>query len=114
MWVLSLDGRTRLRAMRQVARGGRHGLVVTAREVLAIALGDAASGFILAHNHPSGSPEPSAADVAMTRSVADAAAIVGVPLLDHVIVTAHGEHRSLLDLGFVTGREGPTSCAEDA
>ena len=99
MWVLSVDGRTRLKGARQVARGGRHGLVVTAREILAAALADAASAIILVHNHPSGSARPSEADVEMTRAVARAADIVGVPLLDHVVVIADGSYVSLLDEG---------------
>jgi DNA repair protein RadC len=95
MWVLAMDGRNRLRGARRVAQGGRHGLSVTAREILSAALLDAASGFVLVHNHPSGSAEPSGEDVTMTDAVAAAAAVVGVPLLDHVIVTATS-YRSLL------------------
>ncbi len=101
MWVLSVDGRNRLRGVRCVAQGGQHGLVVAAREILRAALSDAASGFVLVHNHPSGEPTPSPADVEMTRAVAAAADVVGVPLLDHVIVTASGAYASLLDAGLI-------------
>ncbi|MBW2454977.1 MAG: DNA repair protein RadC [Deltaproteobacteria bacterium] len=101
MWVLSLDGRNRCRGSRRVAQGGQHGLVVAAREILRAALGDAASGFVLVHNHPSGEPTPSQADVDMTRAVVAAADVVGVPLLDHVIVTASGAYASLLDAGLI-------------
>jgi len=101
MWVLSLDGRMRLRGARRAAQGGRHGLIVTAREILGLALADAATGFVLVHNHPSGSPAPSEADITMTRAICRAADIVGVPLLDHVVVTASGDYCSLLDEGFV-------------
>jgi DNA repair protein RadC len=45
-----------------------------------------AAAFLLVHNHPSGDPTPSGPDVAMTAEVAAAAAVVGVPLLDHVVV----------------------------
>jgi DNA repair protein RadC len=108
MWVLSLDGRNGLRGMRCVAQGGRHGLTVTAREILAAALGDGACGFILVHNHPSGSPEPSAADQRMTESVARAADVLGVPLLDHVIVTPSGDYCSMLEAGCL----GPVTASE--
>lgn len=104
MWVLALDGRNHLRGARRVAQGGRHGLSITASEILSAALLEAASGFVLVHNHPSGSAEPSPEDVRMTDAVADAAAIVGVPLLDHVIVTRAG-YTSLLERGVVVHAE---------
>jgi DNA repair protein RadC len=75
-----------MKAARRVASGGIHGLHVAARDPLRIALREAATGFVLVHNHPSGDPAPSEEDIAFTRSVAGAAAIVGVPLFDHVIV----------------------------
>jgi DNA repair protein RadC len=74
---------------------------VTAREILRCALGDAASAIVLAHNHPSGDPTPSDEDAAMTRAVARAAEVVGVPVLDHVVVTASGEYVSLLERGLL-------------
>ncbi len=101
MWLVAVDGRNRVRGVRKLARGGRHGLVISAREVLSAALSEAASAFVLVHNHPSGTSSPSPEDVAMTRTVAEAAEIVGVPLLDHVIVTASGAYCSLLDEGLL-------------
>lgn len=99
MWVLSLDGRNHLRGTRRVAQGGVHRLVVTPRDVLAAALADAASTFVLVHNHPSGDPTPSPDDVTTTRLVADAGTLMGVPLVDHVILAADGSYRSMLELG---------------
>jgi DNA repair protein RadC len=98
MWLLSLDGQNGTRAVRRVAQGGLHGCSVTARDILRVALGDAASAIVLVHNHPSGDPKPSAEDIAMTRVVAEAAEIVGVALVDHVVVSGGG-HVSLLELG---------------
>jgi DNA repair protein RadC len=90
LWLLALDGRSRLLAVRCVARGGLHGLSVGASEPLRIALRATATAFVLVHNHPSGDPTPSVEDVAFTRRVAAAAAIVGTPLVDHVVVTRDG------------------------
>ena len=105
MWVVSLDGRNRLRGTRRVAQGGLHGCAVSARDVLRAAIGDAASGFVLVHNHPSGDPTPSAEDVRMTEAVARASAVVGVPLVDHVVVA--GElHASMLELGYLDSLSG--------
>lgn len=90
LWLLALDGRSRLRAVRCVAKGGLHGLGVRPADPLRLALRASASGFVLVHNHPSGDPTPSREDVTFTERVAAAAAIVGTPLLDHVIVTRDG------------------------
>lgn len=90
LWLLALDGRSRLRAVRCVARGGLHGMGVRAADPLRLALRAAASGFVLVHNHPSGDPTPSDEDVTFTRRVAAAGVVVGVPLLDHVVVAGGG------------------------
>jgi DNA repair protein RadC len=70
-------------------------------DILRAALADAASRMVLIHNHPSGDPDPSVEDIVLTRLVAGAAAVVGMPLTDHVIVTSTGDYVSLLDLGMV-------------
>lgn len=112
MWVVSLDGRNRLRAARRVAQGGLHGCAVSARDVLRSALADAASAFVLVHNHPSGDPTPSGEDVLMTAAVARAARIVGVPLVDHVVI-AGARHASLLELGVLDEDDARTSLTPD-
>jgi DNA repair protein RadC len=101
LWLLALDGQHGLRAARRVASGGIHGLHVGSRDPLRIALREAASAFVLVHNHPSGDPEPSEEDVTFTRTVVDAAEIIGTPLLDHIIV-ARRKTVSMLERGFVS------------
>jgi DNA repair protein RadC len=103
MWVISLDGRNGMRGARQVAQGGLHGCAVSARDILRAALADAAAALILVHNHPSGDSAPSPEDVEMTRVVAAAGMVVGVPLVDHVILAPDGHYSSLLDLGMLGG-----------
>jgi DNA repair protein RadC len=98
LWVLLLDGRNGLRATRRVASGGIHGLHVSVRDVLRIALREAASAFILVHNHPSGDPTASSHDETFTRAMTEGAKLVGCPLLDHVIV-ARQRASSMLHLG---------------
>jgi DNA repair protein RadC len=100
LWVLGLDGRNNLRAARCVASGGIHGLHVSARDVLRSVLREAASAFVLVHNHPSGDPAASDEDVAFTKAVERGAAAVGTPLLDHVIV-ARRRSLSMLDAGLL-------------
>jgi DNA repair protein RadC len=87
LWVLSLDGRNGLRGARRVSQGGLHGYSVAARDILRAALADAASKMVLIHNHPSGDPDPSVEDIVLTRTVSRAAAAVGTPLTDHVIIS---------------------------
>ncbi|HLM76257.1 MAG TPA: DNA repair protein RadC [Polyangiaceae bacterium] len=104
LWVIALDGRNAVRGTRRVAQGGLHGCSVAPRDILRAALADAASAILLVHNHPSADPTPSMEDLAMTRAVAEAAAVVGMPLLDHVIIGASGRYASLLDLGAMPQR----------
>jgi DNA repair protein RadC len=100
LWMLALDGRHGLRAARKVASGGIHGLHVAPRDTLRVALREAASAFVLVHNHPSGDPAPSSEDVAFTQAVAQAAHVVGTPLLDHVVV-AKRRATSMLEAGLL-------------
>lgn len=101
MWVLALDCRNGLRASRRIAEGGLHGCSVDARDVLRAAIREAATAFVLVHNHPSGDPTPSTEDVELTHMIARAATAIGTPLLDHVIIGGES-HVSLFDLGLVS------------
>ncbi len=96
--VLCLDARSGLLREAIVAEGSVDSCHVDPREVFAPAIACRASGVVLVHNHPSGDPTPSPEDIAMTRLVAQAAEVVGVALVDHVVV-ARGRHSSMLDLG---------------
>jgi DNA repair protein RadC len=58
-----------------------------------------AAALVLAHNHPSGDPEPSAEDVALTRRLASAGTLLGIEVLDHVIIGEHGRFVSLKERG---------------
>jgi DNA repair protein RadC len=90
LWLLALDGQNDIRGLRKLAMGGSSGLAVQAADVLRAALETGARGFVLAHNHPSGDPTPSSADLALTSIVAAGARAIGVPLLDHVVVSRRG------------------------
>ena len=107
LWLLALDGHHGLRAARRVASGGIHGLHVAARDPLRIALREGASAFVLVHNHPSGDPTPSPEDLSFTRVVERAAAVVGTPLVDHVVV-ARRRALSMLEAGMLLASSGAT------
>jgi DNA repair protein RadC len=84
--VLFLDARNRLLADEAQARGTVNHTPVYPREVVRRALELHATAIVLAHNHPSGDPAPSRADIEMTREVKLAAEALGIALHDHVIV----------------------------
>jgi len=73
---------------------------VYTREVIKRALDLGASALILVHNHPSGDPTPSAADVMVTKDIVKAATTLGIAVHDHLII-GRGRHTSLRDLGLL-------------
>lgn len=73
---------------------------VYTREVIKRALELSATAIILVHNHPSGDPNPSRADIEMTKTIADAAEPLGISIHDHIIVGKHG-HASFRGLGLL-------------
>jgi DNA repair protein RadC len=88
-----VDARHRVTGYAEIARGTLNATRFTPRDVLVPALHAGAAGIIVAHNHPSGSVDPSRADRQVTVALRDACAMIGVPLLDHIIVT-DAEHFS--------------------
>ncbi len=96
--ALYLDSQYRLIVCEEVSRGTLTQASVYPREIIKAALHHHAAALILAHNHPSGVSEPSRADLALTRHLRKALALVDVRLLDHLIVTAN-EATSLAELG---------------
>ena len=87
---LFLDAQNRVIDFQELFRGTLTQTSVYPREVVIEALACQASAVILAHNHPSGSPEPSRADELLTRTLKQALALVDVRVLDHFIVTRSG------------------------
>lgn len=88
--LILLDGRHQVRRVTTVASGGATGSLVPVREVLSLALRHDAAAIALAHNHPSGSVDPSAEDVAVTHRLRQACDEIGLRFLDHVVVA--GDH----------------------
>lgn len=84
--VLFLDSRHRVIAVDPMFAGGIDGCEVHPREVVRACLAYNAAAVIFCHNHPSGRPEPSAADRAITRRLGEALALIEVRVLDHIVV----------------------------
>lgn len=105
MWVMSIDAKNLVRGCRKVALGGAHVCGTHPRNVLRTALLEGAVGMIVVHNHPSGNPAPSMDDILMTKRLLQASDVAGITLVDHLIVGANDDYRSLLDLGFIPERQ---------
>jgi len=84
--VMFLDNRHRLIKYEELFYGTIDGASVHPREVVKAALRHNAAALIIAHNHPSGVPEPSRADESITRRLKEALAIVDIRVLDHIVV----------------------------
>ena len=98
--MLSLDTRNNLVKISDISVGTLNASVVHPREVFKEAVQASAAQIIIAHNHPSGSPEPSPEDIALTRRLEEAAKIFGIELLDHIIVT-QDKFSSLKEQGLI-------------
>lgn len=85
-WVLCLNRKNRLLRRVEVTSGTATAALAHPREVFREAIREAATAVVCAHNHPSGDPAPSAADLQITRQLREAAKAVDIDLLDHVIL----------------------------
>lgn len=85
-WVLCLNRRNRLLKRVEISSGSATSALAHPREVYRAAVREAACAVICVHNHPSGDPSPSSADLQVTRQLREAARAVDIDLLDHVIV----------------------------
>ena len=86
VWVLCLDRKNKLIRQEVVTSGTATSSLIHPREVFRPAIRHGATALILAHNHPSGDPTPSSADLAVTRKIRDAAKQVDLGFHDHVII----------------------------
>lgn len=103
-WVVSLNSRNRVLRCSELTSGTARQTLVSASEVLREALREGASAFVLAHNHPSGDPRPSAADAAITRKVRAAAEVAEITLHDHLVLG--NPARDPVGLGYYSFRRG--------
>lgn len=92
-WALYLASSGKVLDRVRISQGGVQATVVDCKMVIRRALELLASQIVLVHNHPSGSPEPSSQDRALTERVASAAELFEIRLLDHVVI-ARGAHYS--------------------
>lgn len=85
-WILLLNRANKVVHMANLSKGGITGTNVDVRLILKLAIEHNAVGIILAHNHPSGNLKPSQNDITLTKSVQQAAALLDISVLDHLII----------------------------
>lgn len=96
-----LNRANRLIGVYELSKGGITGTVADPRLVLSVALKTAATGIILAHNHPSGNLQPSDADKKMTERINEACQLMDIKLLDHLIFSPSGTILSFASEGLL-------------
>ncbi len=84
--ILALDSRHRLLGEKVVAEGGRHSVSVTPADIFHAALSFRPRSVVAFHNHPSGDPQPSEEDKALTYRLARSGEVVGIALVDHIVL----------------------------
>lgn len=98
--VLALNTKNRLLKVIEASVGSLSASICHPREIFKEAVMVSAASIVIVHNHPSGDPTPSGADIQLTRRLVKAGDVLGVEVLDHVCI-GHDEHASLRDLGLM-------------
>lgn len=99
--VMYLNRNNRVIGVYKLSQGGITGTVADIRLILGTALKVAATGIILAHNHPSNNLKPSKQDEGITQKIKQSGELMDISLLDHLIIGADGNHLSMADDGFI-------------
>jgi DNA repair protein RadC len=99
-FLLLLDSRRRFLGEVAVSQGTMERALVHPRDVFGAAVRERAGAVVIVHNHPSGDPTPSPEDINVTRRLREAGALIGIPLLDHVIL-GEGRWLSLAERGLL-------------
>jgi DNA repair protein RadC len=89
-WALALDVRHRVQSEHCLARGSLTGVEIHPRDVFRPLIRQATAAVIFCHNHPSGDPAPSRADIDLTARLREVGELCGIPVLDHVVVGWEG------------------------
>ncbi|MDP2401801.1 MAG: DNA repair protein RadC [Actinomycetota bacterium] len=100
-WALALRTKNGLLKTMEVSVGRLNASIVHPRELFKDAVRASAASVVVVHNHPSGDPTPSGADIQLTRRLVKAGDVLGIEVLDHVVIGDGGEHSSLRELGLM-------------
>lgn len=92
---LFLNRQNKIAGAHVIAIGGLGSAAASQREIFKAAIVANAAAIVLGHNHPGGDPAPSASDLEFTRKALAASALIGIPILDHLILTIETHHSML-------------------
>lgn len=101
IWVMLLDIKNKLLDFVELTRGTVDASLLHPRDVFGAALVAGAVSVIVLHNHPSGDPEPSPEDLALSRRMSMAGSVLGINLIDSMVIGANGKYVSLSEKGLL-------------
>ncbi|MEZ5002155.1 MAG: DNA repair protein RadC [Chitinophagales bacterium] len=99
-WMICLNKRNIITKCTQISRGGLDSTIIDVKIIFATAIKEVANSIMLFHNHPAGTPHPSNADIKETRRIVDAAKLLDIKVLDHIIV-GDNQYYSFADDGLI-------------
>lgn len=98
-WALALNTKNQLLRVVEISIGSLNASIVHPRELFKEAVRLSAASVVVVHNHPSGDPTPSGADLQLTRRLSRAGEVLGIELLDHVVLGDGGAYVSIREMG---------------
>lgn len=105
--LLYLDAKLKIIEIELIQRGSVSGVSASPREIVKKAINKNATGIIMVHNHPSGSPQPSENDLALTIKIEQACELMGIQLQEHIIITK-SDYFSFLEHKLISGNKQKT------
>lgn len=99
--ILLLNNANKVKGMYQLSNGGLTGTLIDIRLIFAVVLKSLSTAIVVAHNHPSGTLKPSKGDRDVTQKIKNAAQLLDITFLDHLIITPNGEYYSFADNGML-------------
>lgn len=101
MIAISLNTKNEFNNISQISMGTINSSLAHPREIFKMAIKTNANSIIIAHNHPSGNPEPSKEDLSITKRLREAGKLLGIPLIDHIVVGEEGKYVSFKERGIL-------------
>ncbi len=99
--IILLNNANKVKGIYQLSGGGLTGVLMDVRLIFAVALKSLSVAIVVAHNHPSGTLQPSVADREVTQKIKKAAQLLDIQLLDHIIIVPNGDYYSFGDNGIL-------------